>query len=160
MDAITVAKFLSIPTAFLLSGYSMGFSQNSVPLVYNQPAAISAPILEGVYYQGAKVVAPGALMTAAAFGYLAYTAPTTRERNLYAACGAMVVATQPWTAFVMLPGIHRMMDIAKSAAEQAKADQSGEAVKLLKGWVYQNYLRAVLYLAAGFTGLYTSADLR
>lgn len=154
MDNISIVKFLSIPTAFLLSGYGLGFSQNSVPLLYKQPASISAPLLEGIYYQGAKVVAPGAILATTGLAYLAYTARTSDERNLYGLAAALTFASQPWTALVMLPGIHRLIEIGASAAEQTKADASGEAVQLLQGWVWQNAVRAALNFASGAVGFW------
>ena len=154
MDYTSVAKFLSAPTAFLLCGYGLGFSQNSVPLLYNQPASVSAPILEGIYYQGAKIVAPGAILAATSFGYLAYHARTREERNLYVAAGLMVFSTQPWTLLVMRPGISRLIEIGRSAAESQKADQTREAVQLLKGWVWQNWVRAVLTFSSGVVGFW------
>lgn len=155
MDYINVAKFLSIPTAFLISGYSLGFSQNSVPLLYRQPASVSAPTLEGVFYEGAKVVVPGALIAASGFAYLAYNARTREERNLYIASAAVVITPQPWTVFVMKKGIDRLIEIGASATESQKADQTGEAVELLKGWVWQNYVRALLGFVAGSLGFWT-----
>lgn len=155
MDYINVAKFLSIPTAFLISGYSLGFSQNSVPLLYNQPASVSAPTLEGIFYEGAKVVVPGAVIACAGFSYLAYNARSTEERNLYIASAAMVITPQPWTVLVMKSGIDRLIQIGASAVESQKADQTREAVQLLKGWVWQNYVRAALGFAAGAVGFWT-----
>ncbi|KAF2483367.1 hypothetical protein BDY17DRAFT_310389 [Neohortaea acidophila] len=154
IDHYTAAKLIAIPTAFFLSGYGSGFSQNSVPLLYTQPASVSASILEGIYKNGAKVMAPGVVLSTTAFAYLAYYAKSRAERNLYAAAGGLVLSTQPWTLGVMLGGIQRLGAIAKSAVEQQKADASGEAVRLLQGWVWQNWVRAVLTASGGLVGLY------
>lgn len=154
MESISVAKFLAIPTAFLLSGYGIGFSQNSVPLLYNQPASVSAPILEGIFFQGGKFVVPGAILASTSFGYLAYRAPTTFKRNLYAIAALIMFAPPPWTALVMKPGINRMIEIGRSAVECQKADASGEAVKLLQGWVWQNEVRVLFALVSGALGWY------
>ena len=154
MDSVAVAKFLSIPTAFLISGYSFGFSQNSVPLVYDQPASISTNVLKGVFYEGAKVVAPGAIISAAGFAYLAYAVP--RQRKFFASAAALTVAPLVFTRVVMFNGIQRALAISESAAEQAKADQTGEAAELLKAWVMQNWVRAALSFSAATVGLYAS----
>lgn len=154
IDRTTVAKVIAIPTAFFLTGYSGSFSQNSVPLLYRQPASVSAEILYGIYKNGAKVMAPCVVLSTSAFAYLAYNAKSSMERRLYATAGGLVLSTQPWTIAVMLSGINRLRDIAKSAAEQQKAEETGEAVKLLQGWVYQNWMRAGLLLSGGLAGLY------
>ena len=151
MDTIAVARFLAIPTAFLIGGYSFGFSQNTVPLVYNQPSSVSANVLKGVFYQGAVVVAPGAIIATTGFAYLAYTQP--EQRKLFATASALTIAPLLFTQAVMFKGIQRLLEISESAAEQAKADQSGEAVELLKAWVAQNFVRAALSSSAGFVGL-------
>ncbi len=154
MDSYTAAKIIAIPTAFILSGYGTGFSHNSVPLLYKQPASISAPLLEGIYKNGATFMAPGAILATTAFGYLAYNAQNKMQRNLYATAGGLVISTQIWTFGVMISGIHRLIEIAGSGVEQQKADQTGEAVRLLKGWAWQNMVRAGLTFAGGVVGIY------
>ena len=52
MDSVTVARFLSIPTAFMLTGYSISASQSTLPLIYDQPASVSLKIFKGVYERG------------------------------------------------------------------------------------------------------------
>ena len=152
MDSITVAKFLSVPTAFFLSGYSFSFSQSTVPLVYNQPASVSTQVFKGVYYNGAAVVAPGALVSALGYAYLAYSVP--EQRNLYATAGVITMGPLLFTRTVMNAGIQRLLKIGESAAEQGKADQTGEVANLLRSWVMQNWVRASLSLVAGMVGLY------
>ena len=61
-------------------------------------------VFKGVYQNGAKFVAPGAIMSATAFAYLAYAASPS-QRRLYGAAAALILSTQAWTAGVMLPGI-------------------------------------------------------
>ena len=71
--------------------------------------------------------------------YSAYMARTSGQRNVYAAAGAMTIGILPLTASVMMPGIHRLLTLAKSdGAVQAKAQDSGEVMRLLRAWTGQN----------------------
>ncbi len=56
----------------------------------------------------------------------------------------------------MLKGINRVIEINGNAVEQQKADASGEATKLMKAWVAQNYFRATLHLAGGLAALWAA----
>lgn len=152
MDFIATAKLISIPTAFLLSGYMTSASQNSVPLLYNQPASVSTRIFDGVYHRGAALVIPGSIISAAASAYLAYVLPS--QRTLHVANAALTVGVLPFTAAVMMKGIHRLMDVSKDATEQEKAGQSGEVLRLLKAWDAQNAVRAAMCFAGGIAGLW------
>jgi ABC-type multidrug transport system permease subunit len=148
MDALTIAKALALPTPFILAGYGASFSQNTVPLLYAVPSNIAAKVFEGVYHNGAKFIVPGALTTIACSSYLAYAVPS--QRKFYIGTAAMVASTQLFTLGVMMGGIQRLIDISvASVAEQEKADATGETVKLLKAWVWQNWVRVGLNLGAG-----------
>lgn len=155
MDPILIAKLIAIPTAFLLTGYQSSFSQNTLPLIYNQPASVSTPIFSGVYYSGAAFVLPTNVLSTAAFAYLAYAIPA--QRATYGAAGAAVFAILPWTIMIMSPGIDRLIAVSKgTAAEQQKAGENGEVVKLLKAWTAQNWVRVGMTFAGGVAGLYAA----
>ena len=154
MELSVAAKLIAIPTAFILSGYNIAFSQNGTPNLLGLPVSISTQVFAKVYYSGLAFVTPGAVSSTAAFGYLAYVHP--EKRNLYLAGSALVLGVGLFTALVMKPGIGRLIEISKDAALQAKAEQSGEAERLLRAWVSQNYLRASLSFAGGMTGLYAA----
>ncbi|KAK3047841.1 hypothetical protein LTR09_010816 [Extremus antarcticus] len=156
MDPITVARYLSAPTAFILAGYSISASQSTVPLLYKVPSSISAEVFKGVFQNGAIIVAPGAVISASAFAYLAYAIPS--QRRLYAASAALILAPLVWTKGVMMPGIERLIEISGSTVEQQKADASGEALKLMQAWVLQNWVRAALSASSGVTALYAWAN--
>lgn len=120
--------------------------------ISNHPPSVSTPIFAGVYYHGAAFVIPTALVSSAAYAYLAYSIPA--ERTIYAAAASAVLVNIPLTGIVMMPGIKRLIEVSKQgASEQAKAGQSGEVLRLLKAWNAQNVVRAVLTFAAGVAGL-------
>lgn len=153
--AIHYAKLVSFPTAFFLSGYSLSYSQCTVPQLYDVRPQISTPIFKNVFYGGASVVVPGALLSSAASAFLAYAVP--EHRRVWASAAAAVLFTQPWTALVMMPGIKRLLEISEAnAAVQSKVEQTLEHRQLLKTWVAQNFLRAGLYFVGGLAGMYAT----
>ncbi|PPJ53769.1 hypothetical protein CBER1_04547 [Cercospora berteroae] len=159
MEASTAAHLIAIPTAFILSGYNVAFSQNGVPNLLNQPLSISTQVFAKVYYSGVKFVTPAAIGGTAAYAYLAYLhkqKPT--QRNLYLAGAGFVLGIGAFTALVMKPGIGRLIEISKSSALQAKAEQNGEAARLLQKWVVQNWFRASLgFAGANLAGIVAAA---
>ena len=156
MDTTTTAKLLAIPTAFALTGYYTFASQNAVPLLMDQPASVAAPIFTHVYHRGAAFVLPTTLISAAALGYLAYSVP--EHRKSYATAAVLTVATQPWTVFVMMGGIKRIIAIGASAVEQEKVGAKGEVAKLIGTWVAQNFVRAGSTLVGGLVGLWAALE--
>ena len=155
MDSIAAAKIISIPTAFFVAGYSFSFSQNTVPLLYKQAASVATPVFSGVFYQGAAAVAPCSVLATTANAYLAYSLP--RQRKLWTIAAGLTLFALPFTQLVMSGGINRLLEIAKSVALQAKADQSGEVERLLRTWVLQNWVRTFSYFSGGVVGLYAVA---
>lgn len=158
MDSVTVAKFLSAPTAFLLSGYSASFSQTTVPLLYDKPSAVSTPVFNGVFYGGGAVVVPGSVISVLASGYLAYVFP--EQRTLFGTAVVLTLAPPIFTRLVMFKGISRLVEISQNALEQAKADQSGEATQLLQAWVAQNWVRAAMSLAGGLVAMWAIQGIK
>lgn len=157
MEASAAAHLIAIPTAFILSGYNVAFSQNGVPNLFDQPLSISTQVFTRVYYSGVKFVTPAAIGGTAAYTYLAYLhkqRPT--QRNLYLAGAGLVLGIGAFTALVMKPGIGRLIEISKSSALQTKAEQNGEAARLLQKWVVQNWFRASLGFAGGMVGLWAA----
>ena len=154
MDAVTVARFLSIPTTFLMAGYSISASQSTLPIIYDQPASVSLKVFEGVYKKGAILVVPGAILSATAMGYLAYVYP--EQRKAYGAAAAVTLTWLPFTTLFMFKGINRLLEIGGSSVETQKAEQSGEVLTLLKAWAFQNALRGMLAFVGGSVTLLTS----
>ena len=158
MDSIIAARLVSISSAFILSGYMLSPSQNTLPLLYPQPASLSTPIFSGVYYRGAALVIPVTALSVVATSYLAYAAPAgTTERTLYATSAALTFSILPLTRIVMMRGIHRLIDLSKmDAGAQEKAASSGEVLRLLQAWAAQNWIRMGLTAAGGLVGLYAA----
>lgn len=154
MDAVTVARFLSIPTAFLMTGYSIAASQSTLPLIYDQPASVSLKIFKGVYQRGAMLVVPGAILSATATAYLAYVYPA--QRKALGTAAAITFSWLPFTTLLMFKGINRLLEIGGNSIEMQKAEQSGEVLTLLKAWALQNAVRGMLAFAGGSITLWAS----
>lgn len=155
MDDITVTKFIAIPGAFVMFGYSFASSQNFLPLIFDQPAKVATPVFSGVFHRGGNFMVPMASVTAAAFAYLAYR--RSAQRVLYASASTLVLGFLPWTRVVMWPGIQRLLEISESSQVQMTAsDASGEPLRLLKAWTDQNFVRASMAFAGGMAGLFAA----
>ncbi|KAK5126955.1 hypothetical protein LTR85_008313 [Meristemomyces frigidus] len=149
---IQTAKLIAVPIPLVLAGYSLGFSQNAVPQLYDQKAEVSTPILRRIYYDGAKVMAPGGILTFVSSAYLAYAIPA--QRSIWATAVGSMVCFFLWTPLVMAPSnINRLLQISEDKAMQEKASANLEARQLLHKWVNQNYVRMALLLVAGVAGL-------
>nr|POE72858.1 anthrone oxygenase encc [Quercus suber] len=152
MDPISTARFLSIPTAFLLSGYFTAHSHNIGPNLLPQSAQTSTTLFKSVYYTGITFVAPISALAGGAYAYLAYS--QSAQRMQYATAAGLSVACLPWTRIVMAGGIERL--IALSGRSEAEVDKAGsEVVKLLSTWVWQNWVRAAMAMAGGMVGFAT-----
>ncbi|EMC99205.1 hypothetical protein BAUCODRAFT_395047 [Baudoinia panamericana UAMH 10762] len=157
MDTTLAAKLTSISTSFILAGYMLSPSQNTLPLLYPQPASVSTPLFNGVYHRGAALVIPATLLSTAASGYLAYATPS--QRTTYAMSGAIVFAMLPMTRLVMMPGIKRLIQLSKAeTGMQEKAAASGEVLRLLKAWTAQNWVRVGMSAVGGLAALYAVAQ--
>lgn len=155
MDDTTVSKFIAIPGAFVMFGYSFASSQNFLPLIFDQPARIATPVFSGVFHRGGNFMIPMASITAGAFAYLAYRRPA--QRGLYASASALIFGFLPWTRIVMWPGIQRLLEISEgSQGGMNAADASGEMLRLLKAWTDQNFVRAFMALAGGMAGCFAA----
>ncbi|KAK5117604.1 hypothetical protein LTR62_005026 [Meristemomyces frigidus] len=147
LNLARTARLLAIPLPFALAGYSFAFSQNAVPHLYTTPAEHSTPIFKGVFNSGAQVVLPGAIFSAAGAAYLAYSIPA--QQRLWATIAVVNVMPLVFTGVVMMTGIRRLLVIEGDKGKQARATQSLEVRQLLKTWVWQNYVRAGLFLVSG-----------
>lgn len=157
MDVTIAAKLVAISTAFMMAGYGINASQSSVPMLYNQPTSVSLPLFTSIFYKGAAVMSPAAVISSGASAYLAYLYP--QQRQMWATAGALVFAIGPFTQFVMLNGIHRLIHVSESSSvEQDKAQKSGEVLRLLKAWTMQNWMRVGLNFTGGFIGLWTALN--
>jgi hypothetical protein len=158
MNTTLFTAMTSVTTNLLMSGYMFSASEVTLPLLYPLPASTTTPLFHGVYHRGAAMVIPGTLISTIASAYLAYNANATSIRNLYAASASIVFAMLPFTATVMMPGIHRLIHISSAdSKEQEKLQHSGEVTKLLKAWAFQNWVRVGMSAASGMLSLYAVA---
>ena len=144
---IQTAKLIAVPLPWVLAGYSLAFSQNAVPTIYDVPAEVATPVFKQVYHRGAQFVVPGAAVLASAAGYLAYVLPHQRTQWGVAAVGGLMPIA--FTALVMNGGIQRLLTISGNKTMQEKATANLEHRQLLIRWVKQNYVRAIINAAVG-----------
>jgi len=155
MDDVAIAKLIAIPGAFAMFGYSFASSQNFLPLIFDKPSSIAAPVFSGVFHRGGDFMVPMVAITSTAFAYLAYRRPT--RRLLYGSVSALIFGFLPWTRIVMWPGIQRLVEISESSQVQmSAADASGETLRLLKAWYNQNLIRASIAFVGGMAGFVAS----
>lgn len=148
---LQTSKLIAVPIPFVLAGYSLGFSQNSVPTFYDVPAEVSTPAFKRVFTDGATVIVPSALISVASASYLAYMIPA--QRNIWAAAAIACAIPGPWTTLIMGRGINRLIEISGDKGKQEKATANLEARQLLIRWVKQNYVRSACFLFAGVAAL-------
>jgi hypothetical protein len=158
MDRLYIAKLIAIPTPFLLSGYQLASSQNFLPSMLDQSASVTTPIFAKVYYNGLAILAGPMVIGSGAFGYLAYVSRNKSQRNLYAVAGALTIGIGVFTKVFMAGGIDRLIEISKDGVAQSEAQSRGEALRLLKTWTAQNWLRSGMGLVAGILGLVATLE--
>ena len=100
------------------------------------------------------MVVPGAILSAAATAYLAYRYPA--QRTPLGVAAAVTLSWLPFTLVVMSGGINRLLEIGGNAVEMEKAERSGEVLKLLKAWTFQNAVRGSLAFIGGSIALWNS----
>lgn len=61
--------------------------------------------------------------------------------------------TVPWTRFVMMGGVKRLLTISKDEKVKAKSEMNLEHRQLLVRFAKQNYIAVALQLFSGVTGL-------
>lgn len=153
MDVSLVAKFLAVPSGFILGTYNAVLGQNAIPHLYSLSPSISAPIFARIYQIGSRTITPIAITAILSYSYLAYNGRPA-ERKLYAASAVLMLGTLPVTQVIMGPGIGRVIEISRDGALMAKPAVQQEVTALLKTWVVQNSFRASMHLSAGILGLY------
>lgn len=154
MDSTFIAKFIAVPTSFLLGSYNAVFSQNIIPHLYTAPPSITAPAFAKIYYLGGSTIAPTAAAAILSYAYLSYDSSNHTRRTLYATSGALTFGTLLWTMTAMSPGINRLIEISKDSQLLQKGGIDREVTGLLKDWVAQNYFRSSMHLTAGVIGFY------
>lgn len=151
--SVDLARSIAVPTALLLSGFSAAHSITAIPGLLHQPTKMAASAFTYVFYAGGNIVVPGSALSTVACSYLAYRATSRQERRLQVLAAVLAIASLPYTRFVMMPTITRLISIGKLPEVEATA-VAGEAVVLLKNWAAHNWLRAAFQLGCGLVGLY------
>jgi len=149
---ILAAKLLSTTLALTAAGYGLSSSQNAVPRLYQEPVRTSTSIFAHTFYTGAKFAVPTSIGSILASAYLAYVLP--EQRALWATSAGLMLATMPWTRFVMFPGIFRLIAMSKDEKLCEESEGTREHIGLLKAWVAQNYVRAGAFFAGGVVGMW------
>lgn len=148
---IQAAKFATITSNLIMTGYTLALSQNGASQLYDEPARFSTPMFKRIFNTGGRFAIPSSLLNTFSSVYLAYFVP--EKRRLWALVTALTVAMNLWTGFIMMPGIQRLIAISESSAAQEKADANLEHRQLLIKWVKQNYVRALAMMVGGLAGL-------
>jgi hypothetical protein len=93
-----------------------------------------------------------------AFSYLTYASANKNKRNIYAVAGVPTIGIGLFSRISMASGIERLIEISKDGTAQSQAQNNGEALRLLKTWVAQNWVRTCMSFAAGMLGLVAALD--
>lgn len=153
---LQVAKIISTTTSLVISGYTLGFSQNGVLELYDERPQISTPIFKRIYYTGGFAAIPFSISSMLSSAYLAYAIP--EKRKLWGVAATLILGIRFWTEYVMMPGIKRLIAISDDRRIQEKSEQTLEHRQLMIRSVKQNYIRSAAAFASGLLGLLASID--
>lgn len=149
--AIRTAKLLSAASSLLVGGYSLAFSQNNIPALYDQRPQSSVPAFRSMCWSASAITPPLALLSTSTSAYLAYALP--EQRREWTTAAVAMASTFLWTGLVMVPGIGRLMAISEDKDVMLKSEQNLEHRQLLIRWVKQNYVTVTLKLVSGVVAL-------
>ena len=127
----------------------------ALPLLYGQPVATSTAGFTKLYYGGAAVVGPIIAFSATCSGVSAYL--DSKKRVGYAIAAIATFASLPWTVFVMMAGIQRLIAISKDAMLQEKVSVA-EVEGLLTQWGWMNLVRSGFAAIGGIVGMLIVVD--
>jgi hypothetical protein len=149
--AIRLAKLTSFPAAFVLSGYMLSFSHNTVPALYDHKPQVTAKVFTA-FHKNAGAIFPGlTFLSASASAYLAYALP--EERREWATAATAMFATIPWALYSMTRQPTRMEAIATDERVTAKSEMTLEHRQLMIRWVKANWINVALQMFSGVSGL-------
>lgn len=154
MDPVTATKLIALPTTFIMAGYYLSASQNTLPNIYKAPPTIATRTFTGVYHRGLPVALAGSLIATTGSAYLAYALPA--QRMQHATMAALALGVLPFTRIGMMKGIKRLISLSEDEREAEKAGSTGEVESLLRAWAAQNWVRSLMSFAGGITGLYAT----
>lgn len=147
---LSVTSAVAVTSSIWLSGIYFSNSQLVLPILYRRPVGISSTIFAELFQRGTNTIVPLMVVSALASGASAYLDP--QKRVQYAVSGLVTLSTLPWTIFVMMGVIQRLIAIAEDPRLLEKTDQT--AVEgLLRSWTWMNFVRAGLSLAGGLGAL-------
>ncbi|KAF2095568.1 DUF1772-domain-containing protein [Rhizodiscina lignyota] len=154
--AVRTSQALGFTAALFAAGYGFCASHLAVPRLYSLKPSVSTPMFKTVFYDGAVIIVPSALLASAGNAYAAYGSALPEAQRLYIAAALLSIAPLVWTQLVMIKGINRLNGIADSSEVEQEKVQSSEVVGLLKTWSVQNYVRSALYTTGGIIGIFAS----
>ncbi|KAH8428467.1 DUF1772 domain-containing protein [Aspergillus melleus] len=165
---VRVAQVVGLTGSAWLAGNIAALSVNAIPALLkshhedNTPLNIILRQYRNLYDNGHAQNPPIAVLTASAFGYLAYavhngvsvSALTTRESAiLYVASAVLTVGIVPWTVVAMTGTNKALLARADSGAVVEKEDEKREVLGGLERWVVLNGVRSLFPLVGGVVGV-------
>ncbi|KAL2861941.1 hypothetical protein BJX68DRAFT_260740 [Aspergillus pseudodeflectus] len=165
---IRVAQAVGLTGAGWLAGNIAGYSLVSIPALLTSHHEYGAPIplivkqWRDMYNTGKAQNPPIAVITAAAFAYLAWsvresTTPLAvlAPRNataLYSAAAALTVAIVPWTIAAMSGTNAQLLERAGAKGWVPTDEAAEETEDLLHKWTFLNAVRGLFPLVGGVVG--------
>ncbi|KAL3461171.1 hypothetical protein BJX64DRAFT_261445 [Aspergillus heterothallicus] len=165
---IRVAQAVGLTGAGWLAGNIASYSLVSVPSLitsyheHNVPLPLIVKQWRDMYSAGKAQNPPIAIVTAAAFVYLAWsvresTTPLAvlapkNATALYSAAAALTVAIVPWTLTTMLPTNNQLLERAGLKGWAPSDEAAEETEDLLHKWTFLNAVRGVFPLLGAVVG--------
>lgn len=153
---LQAAQALGFSSAFFISGIHFSASHLALPLLLPLPKAESTTAFASLFYRGKQALAPLAAISSLTSAALAYLLPA--QRLPYAVAAVSTFSTLPFTAFVMMGVIDRLLLLSESSVEREKATDA-EVEGLLGTWKWMNHVRAGFAAVGGAVGAYTTLVL-
>ncbi|KAL2825351.1 hypothetical protein BDW59DRAFT_146448 [Aspergillus cavernicola] len=166
-----MAQAIGFTGAAWLSGNIAAFSMNAVPSLLrsrketNLPLTVLAKQWRKMYETGRRQNPPIALVTAAAFVYLAMSSPSSpplfravpfSRVGLYISAAVLTLGIVPFTAIAMGNTNNTLIKVSESRGEGA-AVADAEVEGLLLDWVAMNRIRSLFPLVASLIGIATAS---
>ncbi|VDB95357.1 unnamed protein product [Peniophora sp. CBMAI 1063] len=176
-DGVRVAAAVGIVTSSILSGAFLSSSSSAIPalLTTSHPSSTSAtsttplPLLRAFarfYARGETAMPPLAALSSVAYAYAALNVSNARfvtkgsfgaahRSFLFAAASVLTIGVLPYTFFVMLGGIEKLV---KGSEDEVEAKRVGgeRAVRGVEAWRAQNWVRGVMGVVGSVCGVWAS----
>ncbi|KAK3056622.1 hypothetical protein LTR09_002415 [Extremus antarcticus] len=149
--ALRTATLLSFPSALLLTGYTLSFSQNILPALRDHKPQTTLPVFAALWSRASLIVPTLTLLSGSASAYLAYVLPG--QRREWTTAAAAMLLTLSWRAVVMMKGEQRLNEMSKDERVRAKSEMTLEHRQLMVRWEKMNWVNVVLTMVSGVTGL-------